>query len=164
MDVRFIKKVFLPDGTHEVIVSDVSEVNTVAGERIAIRLTPGSGGFQDLILWIAAEEDAEGIAGKMLSRLVGDAEGVYSTEDLRRLLMGRVLLVKVKQNVKDGRVYVNIVDIVDVDISEDEDDEEDELEDDDDDDNEDDEPEPITDEERFTMMKQRRHPQSSYRR
>lgn len=151
MKVSFKKKVLLPDGEHTVKITDITEVGTTNGDRLAIKITPEADEqkYQDLNIWLSEDEDAEGICGKILASVIGDEEGDYSTEELSKLLIDRELVVKTKQNTKDGKTYVNIVDVIEVytlageDFDEDDSDEledEEDFYDDEDDEEEEEEP------------------------
>lgn len=138
---KFRRKVLLPDGEHEVAITDINEIETANGTRVAIKLEPDSLStkYQELVIWISENEDADSICGKILACVAGDSEGDYTTEDLCEMLCGLELLVKTKQNTKDGKTYVNITDVIEVydtddeadslELEEDEEDEEDDADD-----------------------------------
>lgn len=138
MNISFKKKVLLPDGEHDVTIMDINEVETSLGTRVAIKLEPDSVStkYQDLVIWISENEDADGICGKILACVAGDDEGDYTIEDLQEMLCGLELRVKTKQNTKDGKTYVNITEVIEVYDTDDESDsselEEDEEDEDDD--------------------------------
>ena len=164
MKVSFRKKALLPNGEHRVTITDITEVKTSCGERAAIKLTPDNDDehYQDLNIWISEKEDSDGICGKILSLISGDDEGDYYSDELIDLLRGRHLIVKTKQNTKDGKTYVNIVDVIDVEEEEEyeeEEYEEEEYEEEEYEEEEDEEEEEVPN----CSFRRKRKPSSSYR-
>ena len=140
----------LTDGQYLARVESVDDIGLKSGEvKTVFKLTPydpdTNEQYEEVTLWSKQTEKETDLIGQLFDA-IGEEKEIgteYNAEKLDKTMKGKEVGIIVKVNVKNGKVYNNVTEILDKDDLDDDD--EDDLDDDDEDDLDDDDEDDLDD-------------------